>query len=197
MKKIKLDIVALSHSVTHSHNYAIILGVEGGTKRLPIVIGGFEAQAIAVALENMIPNRPLTHDLFKNTLQAFNINIKEVIINQLLEGVFYSVLVCEKDGELFNIDSRTSDAIAMAVRFNAPIYTYTSILDIAGVEMDEGPEMTSKKKKQKPGTQHKTHSLEELDTKALNALLKKALEREDYEKAAQIRDELKKREGEK
>ncbi len=99
MEKIKLEIKALSHSVTHSHNYAIILGESGGPRRLPIVIGGFEAQAIAVVLENMIPNRPLSHDLFKNTLQAFNINIKEVIINQLYEGVFHSVLVCEKDNQ--------------------------------------------------------------------------------------------------
>ncbi len=195
MKKIKLNIVALSHSVTHSHNYAIILGVEGGTKRLPIVIGGFEAQAIAVALENMVPNRPLTHDLFKHTLEAFNIRIKEVIINQLMEGIFYSVLVCEKDGETYNIDSRTSDAIAMAVRFNAPIYTYTSIIEIAGVEMDEGMESKSEVKKEEKKTGTKTHSLQELDVKALNALLKKALEREDYEKAAEIRDELNKRKG--
>ncbi len=195
MEKIKLNIVALSHSVTHSHNYAIILGVDGGTKRLPIVIGGFEAQAIAVALENMVPNRPLTHDLFKNTLQAFNINIKEVIINQLMEGIFYSVLVCEKDGELYNIDSRTSDAIAMAVRFNAPIYTYNSIIEIAGVEMDEGPEHRAEERKVEKQTKTKTHSLEDLDDKALNALLKKAIEREDYEKAAKIRDELNKRKG--
>jgi len=190
MEKIKLDIVALSHSVTHSHNYAIILGVQGGTKRLPIVIGGFEAQAIAVALENMVPNRPLTHDLFKSTLDAFNINIKEIIINQLMEGIFYSILVCEKDGKIYNIDSRTSDAIAMAVRYNAPIYTYKSILEIAGVEMDDNIESKPEKNLEEKDTTTKTHTLQELDLKALDALLNKALEREDYEKAAEIRDEI-------
>jgi bifunctional DNase/RNase len=190
MEKIKLDIVALSHSVTHSHNYAIILGVQGGTKRLPIVIGGFEAQAIAVALENMVPNRPLTHDLFKSTLDAFNINIKEIIINQLMEGIFYSILVCEKDGKTYNIDSRTSDAIAMAVRYNAPIYTYKSILEIAGVEMDDNIESKPEKNLEEKDTTTKTHTLQELDLKALDALLNKALEREDYEKAAEIRDEI-------
>ncbi len=193
MEKIKLDIIALSHSVTHSHNYAIILGVQGGTKRLPIVIGGFEAQAIAVALENMIPNRPLTHDLFKHTLEVFNIRIKEVIINQLLEGVFYSVLICEKDGEKYSIDSRTSDAIAMAVRFNAPIYTYSSIIEIAGVDMDDGFETKQEKEEEKKKPKSKTHSLQDLDVKALDALLNKALEREDYEKAAEIRDEINRR----
>ena len=194
MKKIELEIVALSHSVTHSHNYAIILGEVGGSKRLPIVIGGFEAQAIAVALENMVPNRPLTHDLFKNTLETFNITIKEVIINQLAEGIFYSVLVCEKGDKSFRIDSRTSDAIAMAVRFNAPIYTYSSIIEIAGVEMEEGPELKTKEEKpQATEDTTRVHSLEEMDEKALNALLQKALEREDYENAAEIRDELNKR----
>lgn len=194
MEKIKLEIVALSHSVTHSHNYAIILGQAGGSKRLPIVIGGFEAQAIAVALENMVPNRPLTHDLFKNTLEAFNITIKEVIINQLLDGIFYSVLVCEKDGETYNIDSRTSDAIAMAVRFGAPIYTYTSIMEIAGVEMDDGLG-TKPPKKDVVENKKDFQTLHDLDEKALNALLQKALEREDYEKAAEIRDELNQRKG--
>lgn len=194
MEKIKLEIKALSHSVTHSHNYAIILGESGGPRRLPIVIGGFEAQAIAVVLENMIPNRPLSHDLFKNTLQAFNINIKEVIINQLYEGVFHSVLVCEKDGKQYNIDSRTSDAIAMAVRFDSPIYTYQSIMEIAGVEMEETPfgeESPQKKEKKK-----ESHSIKEMSGAALNLLLKKALEREDYEKAAEIRDELNRRQDE-
>ena len=196
MEKIKLEIVALSHSVTHSHNYAIILGETEGTKRLPIVIGGFEAQAIAVALENMKPNRPLTHDLFKNTLESFNIKIKEVIINQLLDGIFYSILVCEKDGERYNIDSRTSDAIAMAVRFRAPIYTYTSIMEIAGVEMDDGLSPIKRQEKDTIENQRSTaRTLQDMDTKALNVLLQKALEREDYEKAAEIRDELNKRKG--
>lgn len=195
MEKIKLEIIALSHSVTHSHNYAIILGEIGGTKRLPIVIGGFEAQAIAVALENMVPNRPLTHDLFKNTLESFNINIKEIIINQLTEGIFYSSLVCEKEGKEFNIDSRTSDAIAMAVRFNSPIYTYSSILEIAGVEMEDSKTPKETEEKNPKSDTSKKHSITEMNDKTLESLLQKALDREDYEKAAEIRDELSKRKG--
>ena len=104
MKKIELDIVALSHSVTHSHNYAVVLGEQNGVRRLPIVIGGFEAQAIAVAMERMTPSRPLTHDLFKNSMDTFNIVLKEIVINNLLDGIFYPRLVCEKDGEILEID---------------------------------------------------------------------------------------------
>ncbi|MEZ4906100.1 MAG: bifunctional nuclease family protein [Saprospiraceae bacterium] len=194
MKKIKLEIIALSHSITHSHNYAIILGESDGIKRLPVVIGGFEAQSIAVALENMVPSRPLTHDLFKNTLESFNIELKEVVINQLLDGVFYSKLVFEKEGETFQIDSRTSDAIAMAVRFNAPIFTYSSILEIAGVEMEDGflgdnvPE-----KETKSQSESRNKPLDELSVAQLKQILDKAIEREDYERAAKVRDELNKR----
>jgi len=195
MKKIKLEIVALSHSVTHSHNYAIILGEVGGTKRLPIVIGGFEAQAIAVALENMVPNRPLTHDLFKNTLESFNITIKEVIIHQLTEGVFYSSLICEKEGKEYNIDSRTSDAIAMAVRFDSPIYTYSSIIEIAGVEMEDPQIQSNNPSKEEKKSESKKHSITEMSVKALEVLLEKALAREDYENAAKIRDEINNRES--
>ena len=129
MKKIDLEIVALSHSVTQSHNYAVVLGEVKGNRRLPIVIGGFEAQAIAVAMERMIPNRPLTHDLFKNTLDTFDVELREVVINNLLDGIFYAQLVCTREGEEFVIDSRTSDAIAMAVRFKSPIYTFDFIMD--------------------------------------------------------------------
>lgn len=197
MNKIKLEIVALSHSVTHSHNYAIILGEVEGTKRLPIVIGGFEAQAIAVALENMVPNRPLTHDLFKNTLESFNITIKEVIIHQLTEGVFYSSLICEKEGKEYTIDSRTSDAIAMAVRFDAPIFTYSSIIEIAGVEMEDPQILSSSPHKKEKKESTKKLSIPEMSDKALEALLEKALEREDFENAAKIRDELNKRNTEK
>ncbi|MGE5356529.1 MAG: bifunctional nuclease domain-containing protein [Deltaproteobacteria bacterium] len=193
MKKIKLEIIALSHSITHSHNYAIILGESEGTKRLPVVIGGFEAQSIAVALENMIPTRPLTHDLFKNTLEAFNISLLEVIINQLIEGVFYSKLVFMREGKEYQIDSRTSDAIAMAVRYNAPIYTYSSIIEIAGVEMDDTFISDKPGKSDASVQETKSKSLTEMTNSALKAMLDKALEREDYEKAAQIRDEMKKR----
>ncbi len=190
MNKIELEIVALSHSVTQSHNYAVVLGEIEGNKRLPIVIGGFEAQAIAVAMENMTPNRPLTHDLFKNTLDTFSINLREIIINNLLDGIFYAQLVCEQNGQEFTIDSRTSDAIAMAVRYNCPIYTMDFILEEAGVVLDETEEKTKKRPRRKS---KKTDDLTVLSLKALNKLLDDVLEKEDYEKAAKIRDEINKR----
>jgi bifunctional DNase/RNase len=192
MKKIDLEIVALSHSVTQSHNYAVVLGEKVGNRRLPIVIGGFEAQAIAVAMERMIPNRPLTHDLFKNTLDTFDIELKEVVINNLLDGIFYAQLVCARDGNEFVIDSRTSDAIAMAVRFKSPIYTFDFIMEQAGVVLedneDEGGASII------PDEAPQSDSLENLSPKALNKMLEEVLEREDYEQAAKIRDEIKKRE---
>lgn len=198
MKKIELDIVALSHSVTQSHNYAVVLGEQHGSRRLPIVIGGFEAQAIAVAMERMTPNRPLTHDLFKNTLETFSVDLKEVIINNLLDGIFYARLICERNGETVEIDSRTSDALAMAVRFSCPIYTYEFILDAAGVVLEE-PEgsaakaATGKQRKRPPakGAALSAYSVEEL-----NRLLDEVLGREDYEQAAKIRDEINRRKEE-
>lgn len=199
MKKIELDIVALSHSLTQSHNYAVVLGEQDGNRRLPIVIGGFEAQAIAVAMERMAPSRPLTHDLMKNTLQIYDVEIKEIIINNLLDGIFYARLVCLKDGDLIEIDSRTSDALAMAVRFDCPIYTYEFILESAGIIMDEDGRETqdgnkgqekkksSRRKRQEP-TSIKSMSLENLEN-----LLSEVLAKEDYEQAANIRDEINKR----
>ncbi len=124
MKKIELEIVALSHSITQTHSYAVVLGEINGLRRLPIVIGGFEAQAIAVALERMNPSRPLTHDLMKNFMMAFNVDLHEVVINDLQEGIFYSKLVCSSENDTVEIDSRTSDALALAVRFGCPIFTY-------------------------------------------------------------------------
>ena len=152
MEKIKLDIVALSHSVTQSHNYAVVLGEEDGKRRLPIVIGGFEAQAIAVAMEKMSPNRPLTHDLFRNTLESFDIKLVEIVINNLLDGIFYAQLICEKNGEKFEIDSRTSDAIALATRFKAPIFTFENILDKAGIILKIKDESKLEKSKFKMAT---------------------------------------------
>ncbi len=184
MNKVRLDIMALSHSVTQSHNYAVVLGEENGKRRLPIVIGGFEAQAIAVALENMTPNRPLTHDLFKNTLDAYEIDVKEVIINNLLDGIFYAQLICEQDGNIMQIDARTSDAISMAVRYGCPIYTFDFIMESAGVLLDEEVEPTQKKVPTRP----KTTSIEDMNLLSLEKLLDEALQKEDYEKAAQIRD---------
>ena len=200
MKKIELDIVALSHSVTQSHNYAVVLGEQDGSRRLPIVIGGFEAQAIAVAMERMTPNRPLTHDLFKNTLETFDVELKEVIINNLLDGIFYARLICVKEGELVEIDSRTSDALAMAVRFNCPIFTYEFILDAAGVILEE-PEEESDESSTK-GSQSKKKpvaagsTLSQFSKDDLTQMLSDVLEEEDYERAAEIRDELKRRETE-
>lgn len=190
MKKIELEIVALSHSVTQSHNYAVVLGETEGERRLPIVIGGFEAQAIAVAMEKMKPNRPLTHDLFKNTMDSFDIKLKEIVINNLLDGIFYAKLVCLKDGELYEVDSRTSDAIAMAVRFECPIYTFGFIMEEAGVllENTEGdtPIKASKPKKN-------ASSISSMSIAELNKELDSVLDNEDYEKAARIRDEINKR----
>ncbi len=194
MKKIELDIVALSHSVTQSHNYAVVLGEQNGSRRLPIVIGGFEAQAIAVAMERMTPNRPLTHDLFKNTMETFNIVLKEVVINNLSDGIFYARLICERNGDLFDIDSRTSDALAMAVRFNCPIYTYEFILDAAGVVLEE-PEEKAKRSggRQKQRQSSKGASLSTYSLDELNNLLEEVLGKEDYEQAAKIRDEINRR----
>ncbi len=187
---IELEIIALSHSVTQSQNYAVVLGETEGKRRLPIVIGGYEAQAIAVVLERMTPNRPLTHDLFKNTLSAFGVEIKEVIINNLVDGIFFSQLVCEKDGEILKIDSRTSDALALAVRFDCPIFTFEFIMDSAGVVLEEMEEEAQKRaeKKNEP-----TKSFSSYSTQELESLLKKVLEEENYEKAASIRDELNRR----
>ena len=191
MKKIDLEIVALSHSVTQSHNYAVVLGEVEGNRRLPIVIGGFEAQAIAVAMERMIPNRPLTHDLFKNTLDTFDVELKEVVINNLLDGIFYAQLVCSREGEEFVIDSRTSDAIAMAVRFKSPIYTFDFIMEQAGVVLDDAEEQAKSGSFMPEET--KSDSIENLSVEALKKLLEDVLETEDYERAAKIRDEIKRR----
>ncbi|MBT8191493.1 MAG: hypothetical protein HKN67_08650 [Saprospiraceae bacterium] len=192
MKKIDLEIVALSHSVTQSHNYAVVLGEVSGNRRLPIVIGGFEAQAIAVAMERMIPNRPLTHDLFKNTLDTFNVELKEVVINNLLDGIFYAQLVCVNDGEEFVIDSRTSDAIAMAVRFKSPISTFDFIMEQAGVVLEDEED---KKEKTIVPDEVSPDSYDQYSLKALKQMLKDVLDTEDYEKAALIRDEINKRSG--
>jgi len=189
MKKIELEIVALSHSITQTHSYAVVLGEVNGLRRLPIVIGGFEAQAIAVALEKMQPSRPLTHDLMKNFMSAFNIDLHEIIISDLQEGIFYSKLVCSSDNDTIEIDSRTSDALALAVRFGCPVYTYEHILESAGILMEE----TGAAKKRKPATIEEDESkddLKSLTLEELNALLTEVLEKEDYLRAIAIRDEI-------
>ncbi len=194
MKKIPLDIVALSHSVTASHNYAVVLGEKEGVRRLPIVIGGYEAQAIAVAMERMSPSRPLTHDLMRNVLSDFHIELKEVIINNLIEGVFYATLICVKDGETHEIDSRTSDALALAVRFECPIYTFEFILEAAGVILEESVSENDDeqaKEETKGAKGYDEYSVEDLEE-----ILNEVLEKEDYERAAKIRDEIQKRKEE-
>jgi bifunctional DNase/RNase len=195
MKRIELDIVALSHSMTQSHNYAVVLGERRGQRRLPIVIGSFEAQAIAVAMERMIPNRPLTHDLFKSALDTFGVQLKEVVINNLLDGIFYARLVCMKNGELFEIDSRTSDAIAMAVRFECPIFTYDFILEAAGVVLEDAEDAGGAVGTARMPAHLDSDALETFSIEALKRRLSEVLDAEDYESAAKIRDELKRREA--
>src|SRR3954467_4958476 len=137
MKKVRLEIVGLSYSQTQSGAYALVLGESAGTRRLPIIIGGFEAQAIAIELEKMTPSRPLTHDLFKAFSETFEINVSEVLIYNLVEGIFYAKLICNDNTRDVEIDARTSDAIALAVRFNCPIFTHEFILKSAGIVLDD------------------------------------------------------------
>lgn len=193
MKKIELEIVALSHSITQTHSYAVVLGELNGLRRLPIVIGGFEAQAIAVALEKMDPSRPLTHDLMKNFMIAFNVDLKEIIISDLKEGIFFSSLICENEHETIEIDSRTSDALALAVRFNCPIYTYDHILDNAGILMEDShsanqPAESSPEPLSSENTERS--NLQRLSLEDLHKLLNEVLEQEDYVRAIAIRDEI-------
>jgi bifunctional DNase/RNase len=200
MKKIKLDIVGLSYSQTQSGAYALVLGEKNGRRRLPIIIGSFEAQAIAIEIEKMTPSRPLTHDLFKSFADAYNINIQEIIIYNLVDGIFYSKLVCNDGKKQIEIDARTSDAIAVAVRFDCPIYTYEFILSTAGIviegndfvyleNINETPEeKTVSTSSAAASTGFTALSIEELKTR-----LQEALHDEAYEKAAKIRDELNKR----
>jgi bifunctional DNase/RNase len=193
MKKIELEIVALSHSITQTHSYAVVLGEVNGLRRLPIVIGGFEAQAIAVALERMQPSRPLTHDLMKNFMYAFNVELMEIIINDLQEGIFYSKLVCVNEHDTVEIDSRTSDALALAVRFGCPIYTYENILENAGILMeDEGKQRKAEIPVQDSGSSAYS-DLTKLSIDELQKLLTEVLEHEDYIRAIEIRDEINKR----
>lgn len=203
MSLVRLNIKGISYSQTQNGAYALILSEVDGDRKLPIVIGAFEAQSIAIALEKEIkPPRPLTHDLFKNFSDRFEIVVKQVIIHKLVDGVFYSSLICERDKIEEIIDARTSDAIALALRFNAPIFTYKNILDKAGIYLKgEGSAMTPTTPQEdlevdeviheslgSQDTNYKKMSLDELET-----LLSQAVKNEDYEKAARIRDEISKR----
>ncbi|MEO8150647.1 MAG: bifunctional nuclease family protein [Bacteroidia bacterium] len=204
MKKIRLDIVGLSYSQTQTGAYALVLAEAEGNRRLPIIIGNFEAQAIAVMLENMIPTRPLTHDLFKNFADAFQIDVSEVLIYNLKEGIFYAKMVCSDGNQTIEIDARTSDAVAMAVRFNCPIYTFESILSQAGVALDEteiqeeektkpSSKTTTEKKKTTASSSSPASEFSGLTVEQLQESLTRALEDEAYERASRIRDEMNKR----
>lgn len=198
MDKIKLDIVGLSYSQTQSGAYALVLGEVNGRRRLPIIIGGFEAQAIAIEIEKMTPSRPLTHDLFKSFANTFDIKIDEVLIYNLVDGIFFAKLICSNESKIIEIDARTSDAIAIAVRFNCPIYTYEFILSSAGIiiegndlafleNMDSDSTDPEASEKNSP-ISYSSYSDEELKEK-----LNQALTDEAYEKAAKIRDEISRR----
>jgi uncharacterized protein len=193
MKKIELEIVALSHSITQTHSYAVVLGEVNGLRRLPIVIGGFEAQAIAVALERMQPSRPLTHDLMKNFMNAFNVELMEIVINDLQEGIFYSKLVCVSEHDTVEIDSRTSDALALAVRFGCPIYTFDHILESAGILMEDNNKKKSSDIPVDEVSEASREELSKMSIEELNTLLNDVLEQEDYIRAIAIRDEINKR----
>ncbi len=202
MKKIELEIVALSDSNTSANSYALILGEKGGGRKLPIIIGGFEAQAIAIELENMKPARPLTHDLFRNFASEFDIEIEEVVIADLREGIFYSRLHCRQGNELRQVDARTSDALALAVRFGCPVYTFPHVLNSGGVMLDpdrvadashehvnssNSTDYVVKEPESKPSPYRKLGYAE------LQERLQQAVDGEHYEEAALIRDELRKR----
>jgi bifunctional DNase/RNase len=192
MNKIKLEIAGLSYSQTQSGAYALVLVETGGKRQLPIIIGSFEAQAIAIELEKMTPTRPLTHDLFKSFAQSFSIQVKEVVIYNLNEGIFYAKLICEREGMITEIDARTSDAIAIGIRFNAIIYTFESILSNAGVLLDEN-EFEVPKLEEEENDELETNSFLNLSIEELTAQLNEALENEAYEIASKIRDEINKR----
>lgn len=194
MKKIELEVIALSESSAAGNTFAIILGEKNGNRRLPVIIGSFEAQAIAIELEKMKPVRPLTHDLFKTLADAFTIRLEEIIIADLKEGIFYARLLCRSHDELREIDARTSDAIALALRFNCPVYTYEHILESGGVVMDqEGqlPGMIAPPTVSEPVVTKSSWSGKSMEE--LEVALEESLHNEDYEKAAKIRDEIDKR----
>ncbi|NEM99018.1 bifunctional nuclease family protein [Pontibacter burrus] len=199
MKKIQLEILGLSSSQSQTGSFALVLGERDGNRRLPIIIGMFEAQSIAIQIEKINPNRPLTHDLFKSFAEQVNVSITEVLISDLKEGVFYSKIMCTDGDKEFELDARPSDAIAIGLRFGVPIYTVESVLSEAGIilsdleeEEEETAEDSATVKTSGSGSTTK-ESLHQTSVDELNKMLNEALEKEDYEKAAKIRDELNKR----
>jgi len=196
MEKIKLEIIGLSYSQTQSGAYALILEEVGGKRRLPIIIGGFEAQAIAIELENMTPSRPLTHDLFKAFTDNYEVAVNEIIIYNLVEGIFFAKIICEKDGKTLEIDSRTSDAVALAVRYSCPIYTYEFILNSTGIVIDDdmlSQEISSTDMEIEEIIKDENEDLNIVGLESLKKELDQAISNEDYERASKLRDEIAKR----
>jgi len=202
MNKIKLNVLGISYSQTQSGAYALVLTEENGDRRIPIIVGGFEAQSIAIQLEGLKPPRPLTHDLFLNFAVSFKIDILEVNIYKLEEGVFYSKLLCDDGKNKITVDARTSDAIALALRFKCPIYTTEEIMERAGIVLDLGKEakikeheknQSSRKAESTPSTSRLNEEFKEYTDEELQQLLHEAIGKEDYERASLIRDELNKR----
>ncbi|MGE4289190.1 MAG: bifunctional nuclease domain-containing protein [Salinivirgaceae bacterium] len=193
MAKIRLKVLGLSYSQTQTGAYALVLAEEKGERRIPIIIGGFEAQAIAIELEALKPPRPLTHDLFVNFALAFKIEILEVTIHRLEEGIFYSELLCDNGASRIKIDARTSDAVALAIRFGCPIYTTSDILDKAGIilPVEERIRTDKGEKERKPEVNYGKYA--QYSLQELNEMLDKAITNEDYEEASDIRDEIKRR----
>ena len=204
MGKIKLNVLGISYSQTQSGAYALVLSEEEGNRRIPIIVGGFEAQAIAIELEGLAPPRPLTHDLFKNFADSYGINIMEVNIHKLEDGVFFANILCDNGGERTTLDARTSDAIALALRFKCPIYTSEEIVEKAGIVLDfekgtdlENPEVSEEKETEELPVKIKKGSprpdLSDASMDDLRSMLAEAVSNEDYEKASEIRDEINRR----
>jgi len=194
MERVQLDISGLTSGHSQKSSYTLILSEKDGNTKLPIVIGAFEAQAIALYLENIKPQRPLTHDLFKSFANSFKIKVKEVFISELVEGIFYSRIICESDSEKVEIDARTSDAVALAIRFKCPIYTSREIMNSAGIELEEEaeevPERSDEDLMMKIGS---SEDFSSLDLDELQEMLDEAIQVEDYDRAARLRDEINKR----
>lgn len=198
MDKIRLEILGLSSSQSQSGSFALVLGEANGNRRLPIIIGMFEAQAIAIEIERITPNRPMTHDLFKSFAHNFKFEVNEVLISDLKEGVFFAKLICSNAQQSVEIDSRPSDAIAIGIRFGVPIFTYEAVLSEAGIILtdetnDEERGVLEEKDEKSSSRSTGSEELKNFTTEKLQDLLKDALNREDYEQAAKIRDEMNKR----
>jgi bifunctional DNase/RNase len=193
MKRVKLKVLGISYSQTQSGAYALVLIEEKGERRIPIIIGGFEAQAIVIKLENLDPPRPLTHDLFKSFADEFNITVSEVFIYKLEEGVFYSTLVCNNGIKEYSIDSRTSDAVALALRFNCPIYITEDILDKAGIVINPSETASNTTQVDETLFEPEKGKYDAYTDEELYRMIDEAIKTEDYERAASIRDEIEKR----